>query len=94
MALKALKTPSWLAVIFVSFILATHLPTACLAQDKPVSSNGNPTATADAMNPDPSSSTTSSAPTQTHTIQVGLADHVFKPDVTNASIGDTIEFLF
>ncbi|CAE7174154.1 hypothetical protein PTTW11_05577 [Pyrenophora teres f. teres] len=37
---------------------------------------------------------TGSAAAQTHTIQVGLADHVFKPDTTVANIGDTIEFDF
>ncbi|KAA8622322.1 PAT1 domain-containing protein [Pyrenophora tritici-repentis] len=39
-------------------------------------------------------SSTSSAAAQTHTIQVGLADHIFKPDTTVANIGDTIEFDF
>jgi hypothetical protein len=34
------------------------------------------------------SSSTSSAPSQTHTIQVGLADHKFRPDTVQAEIGD------
>jgi hypothetical protein len=51
-------------------------------------------ATPNARAPDPSTSistqpsSTSSAPAQTHTVQVGLADHKFKPDVTEAAIGD------
>ncbi|KAH8728955.1 hypothetical protein GQ44DRAFT_768822 [Phaeosphaeriaceae sp. PMI808] len=39
-------------------------------------------------------SSTSSAAAQTHTIQVGLADHKFKPEVTEAQVGDTVEFRF
>ncbi|KAH7382595.1 hypothetical protein DE146DRAFT_760433 [Phaeosphaeria sp. MPI-PUGE-AT-0046c] len=56
--------------------------------------------TANARSPDPSMSTstiassTISAPAQTHTIQVGLADHKFKPEVTEANVGDTVEFRF
>jgi hypothetical protein len=34
------------------------------------------------------SSSTSSAPAQTHTVQVALADHKFQPDVLQAGIGD------
>lgn len=41
----------------------------------------------------PSPSATSSAPAQTHTISVGI-DHKFKPDVTQAEIGDIINFQF
>jgi plastocyanin len=38
------------------------------------------------------SSSTSSAPAQTHTIQVGLADHKFKPDEIKADVGDVRPF--
>ncbi|OCK72987.1 hypothetical protein K432DRAFT_411133 [Lepidopterella palustris CBS 459.81] len=41
-----------------------------------------------------SPTSTSSAAPQTHTITVGNGDHKFRPDVTQAEIGDTIEFDF
>lgn len=41
----------------------------------------------------PYTSATSSAPAQTHTISVGI-DHKFKPDVTQAEVGDIISFQF
>lgn len=77
---------SWLRTLIVTSFLLTLLPVVCMAQDS--------TVTADARAPDASSSTTirpsstSSAPPQTHTVQVGLADHKFVPDVTEARIGD------
>jgi len=40
------------------------------------------------------SSSVVSGPAQTHTIQVGLADHKFVPNVTEAAVGDTLEFRF
>ncbi|XTI89202.1 hypothetical protein V2W45_1401006 [Cenococcum geophilum] len=39
-------------------------------------------------------SSTSSAAAQTHTISVGNGDYTFRPDVTQASPGDTIKFRF
>lgn len=39
-------------------------------------------------------SSTSSAAAQTHTISVGNGDFTFRPDVTQASPGDTIKFRF
>ncbi|CAO2652889.1 Nn.00g023000.m01.CDS01 [Neocucurbitaria sp. VM-36] len=100
MALKTSKTSSGPMFFILSFFLAGCLPTICLAQDNNESSNGLSTAKANARSPDPSSSTTtqpsttSSASAQTHTIQVGLADHKFRPEVTKAEIGDTVEFRF
>jgi plastocyanin len=41
----------------------------------------------------PYPSATSSAPAQTHTISVGI-DHKFKPDITQAEVGDIISFQF
>jgi len=38
------------------------------------------------------SSTTSSAPAQTHVITVGKADHKFSPEVTQAEVGDVSTF--
>ncbi|KAF2035214.1 hypothetical protein EK21DRAFT_84835 [Setomelanomma holmii] len=68
----------------------------CLAQDS--TSESGSSATAQARGPDATTSiqasSTSSAPAQTHTIEVGLADHKFRPDTTEAAIGDTIEFRF
>ncbi|CAI6337142.1 unnamed protein product [Periconia digitata] len=37
---------------------------------------------------------TSTAPPQTHTVEVGKADHKFRPDVVQANVGDIIEFAF
>ncbi|KAH7072374.1 hypothetical protein FB567DRAFT_201402 [Paraphoma chrysanthemicola] len=87
--------PTWLQIVFILCI--TQLFTECLAQES-VSSRDS-SVTAQARSPDPStkpsqSSSTSSAPAQTHTIEVGLADHKFRPESTEAAIGDTIEFLF
>jgi plastocyanin len=39
-------------------------------------------------------SPTTTAVVQTHTISVGNGDHKFRPDVTQAEVGDTIEFTF
>lgn len=67
------------------FVFGLHV---CLAQDV--------SATTNARNPDPSSkplpSSTSSAPAQTHTVHVGLANHKFKPDVIAADVGDVSYF--
>ncbi|KAF2847033.1 hypothetical protein T440DRAFT_404397, partial [Plenodomus tracheiphilus IPT5] len=70
--------------------IALQLMTACLAQD---SSSNTAVATTSTTSRSPSSST-SSAPLQTHTIQVGLADHRMVPNVTQAAVGDTLEFRF
>jgi hypothetical protein len=81
-----------LQTLLVSF-LTLHLPSPCLAQDS-TSSSADAVATADARRPDSTTSislqpsSTSSAAAQTHTIQVGLADHKFRPDVTEAEVGD------
>ncbi|KAF2824277.1 hypothetical protein CC86DRAFT_408377 [Ophiobolus disseminans] len=83
----ASRSSLWLRVFLVSLLLVSTL---CLAQD--VETNARE------KDPTPSlsgsSSLTSSALAQTHTIQVGLADHKFKPDVTNAAVGDIVEFRF
>ncbi len=39
-------------------------------------------------------SSTSTAPAKTHTVDVGNADHKFKPDIIQAEIGDIVEFRF
>ncbi|KAF1913185.1 hypothetical protein BDU57DRAFT_581723 [Ampelomyces quisqualis] len=79
------------AALLFTFML--QLPALCMAQDSP-----DVSVTANARGPDASTkstpSSTSSAPAQTHTIQVGLADHKFKPDVIAADVGDTVEFRF
>ncbi|EOA83928.1 uncharacterized protein SETTUDRAFT_21263 [Exserohilum turcica Et28A] len=84
------RSQSWLHTVFLSLVVVIHLPTG-LAQDDPASSTESPTTSSIA--PD-QPSPTNSAPAQTYTIQVGLADHKFKPEVTTANIGDTIEFAF
>jgi len=76
-----MSSPWGLVLLFSLFL---QLSAVCMAQD----------VQADARKADPSSTTsspsssTSSAPAQTHTIQVGLADHKFRPEVTTAAIGD------
>ena len=42
----------------------------------------------------PSGTTTSSAAAATFTVDVGRADHVFRPDVIQASVGDIVQFNF
>jgi hypothetical protein len=80
-----------LQILLLSF-LTLQLPTPCLAQDS--TSSEATVATADARRPDSTTSSslqlssTSSAVAQTHTVQVGLADHKFRPDVTEAEVGD------
>jgi plastocyanin len=41
-----------------------------------------------------SGTTTSSAAAATFTVDVGRADHVFRPDVVQANVGDIIQFNF
>ncbi|KAF1843459.1 uncharacterized protein K460DRAFT_290674, partial [Cucurbitaria berberidis CBS 394.84] len=81
--------PSWLTLLSLYLLLTLQLPAKCLAQDSIKSSNGDPSSSTTSQ-----PSTTSSAQGQTHTIQVGLADHKFKPEVTEAKVGDLIEFRF
>jgi hypothetical protein len=86
------RPSSFLLQILLLSFLTLQLLSPCLAQDS--SSSGDAVATADARRPDSTTSipfqtsSTSSAATQTHTVQVGLADHKFRPDVTEAEIGD------
>jgi hypothetical protein len=80
---------AWLQVLFLYFSI--HFVPACMAQDG--ASSHDARATAQARNPDPSTTPTqstsiSSLPARTHTVEVGLADHKFRPDVTEAAIGD------
>ncbi|KAH4069599.1 hypothetical protein HBH98_067020 [Parastagonospora nodorum] len=95
---RTARSSSWLRTLVVTSFLFTLLPAVCLAQES--TSNSGASVTANARAPDTSSSatirpsSTSSAPPQTHTVQVGLADHKFVPDVTEAKIGDTVEFRF
>jgi hypothetical protein len=87
------RPSSFLLHILLLSFLTIQLPTPCLAQDSS-SSSADTVATADARRPDSTTSmslqpsSTSSAAAQTHTIQVGLADHKFRPDVTEADVGD------
>ncbi|EUC48652.1 hypothetical protein COCMIDRAFT_51479, partial [Bipolaris oryzae ATCC 44560] len=80
------------AVAYLHFLLVSiQLPTICLAHDS-VQLDVQ-VVTASATTPDQPSSTIT-ATTQTHTIQVGLADHKFRPEATVANVGDTVEFAF
>jgi hypothetical protein len=83
-SLRSLSSPRILLLVLFTQI--------CLAQGSTFIRAAS--ATADARKGDPSStiseqsSITSSAPAQTHTVQVGLADHKFRPDVIEAEVGD------
>lgn len=76
---------SWISAILPSLLVISQVSTAYLAQE----STGN---SVEASVPSPTisdqPSSTSSAPAQTHTIQVGLADHKFRPEATTANVGD------
>lgn len=81
--------PLWLQIVFIFF--SAQFNRECLAQESV--SSGDSSATAQARNPSSStaplqSTSTSSAPAQTHTIEVGLADHKFRPESTEAAVGD------
>jgi hypothetical protein len=88
MASVALGMMSRICVFFTLSLLFVHLPSTCLAQDNDGYSSDSPAPSSGVVN-QPSS--TSSAAAQTHTISVGLADHKFKPESTNANIGDVSE---
>ncbi|KAH9876957.1 hypothetical protein IAQ61_002318, partial [Plenodomus lingam] len=90
MSLATSKTSCLSSTFLLWALLAFQFMTACLAQDS-LSSNAVVTASTTLRS---ASSSTTSAPLQTHTIQVGLADHRMVPNVTRAAIGDTLEFRF
>ncbi|EUC35674.1 hypothetical protein COCCADRAFT_90218 [Bipolaris zeicola 26-R-13] len=81
----------WVAAFLQFLLVSIQLPTTCLAHDS-VQPDVQ-VVTASAITPGQPSSTTT-APAQTHTIQVGLADHKFRPEATVANVGDTVEFAF
>jgi hypothetical protein len=60
--------------LWLVFIPPTLFPALCAAASS--LTTGSP------------SQSTSLMPQQTHTVQVGLADHKFEPDVLQAGIGD------
>lgn len=78
-------------------LLLTQCSALCLAHGSTVSQDVTTTINARSADASMSTSTiassTSSAPAQTHTIEVGLADHKFRPDVTTANVGD-VSILF
>ncbi|KAF2125080.1 hypothetical protein P153DRAFT_400574 [Dothidotthia symphoricarpi CBS 119687] len=83
--------PYWQGLI-VTVLSVSQLATFGFAQDAASSTpvvTSSPSITS-ANTP----SSTSSAPPQIHTIQVGLADHKMKPEVTVANVGDIVEFRF
>ncbi|OAL47928.1 hypothetical protein IQ07DRAFT_656319 [Pyrenochaeta sp. DS3sAY3a] len=86
MSSTALRISSSFLSIFLILIL--YLSIGCYAQ------RDDATVTTRTRNLAPISSTTRTAVAATHTIQVGLADHKFRPEVTEAGVGDTIEFRF
>jgi hypothetical protein len=77
------------SVFFVLSLVSVIFPSICLAQDRDGLSSDSPTASASTAS---ESSSTSSAAAQTHTISVGLADHKFRPESTNANVGDVSEY--
>ncbi|RMZ73453.1 extracellular serine-rich [Pyrenophora seminiperda CCB06] len=86
MAFPKYGGPSRLPSVLLCLFLAIQFSAICLAQS-------NTAAGRSSLSPT-TSTTASSAAAQTHTIQVGLIDHVFKPDSVVANIGDTIAFDF
>ncbi|KAH7379518.1 hypothetical protein BKA66DRAFT_442581 [Pyrenochaeta sp. MPI-SDFR-AT-0127] len=93
----SLRPSSWLYFLLV--LLSIVQVSICFAQDNNWSGNEDSRTSVAARNPESSStssqpSSTSSAPTQTHTVQVGLADHKMRPEVTKAKVGDIVEFRF
>ncbi|KAL5117107.1 hypothetical protein ACEQ8H_004932 [Pleosporales sp. CAS-2024a] len=85
------SSPSWLRILLVASVLST----ICLAQDSASSIAAiAKSQTVPSIITSSRPSSTSSAAAQTHTVQVGLADHKMKPDVTQANVGDTVEFRF
>ncbi|KAJ6268389.1 hypothetical protein PSV08DRAFT_249712 [Bipolaris maydis] len=77
----------WATALVQFLLVSIQLPTTCLAHDSVQ------VVTASVITPGQPSSTIT-APAQTHTIQVGLADHKFRPEATMANVGDTVEFAF
>jgi len=75
-------TPLPTTLLTLSFSLS-QLAVICLAQ-------GSVSQSVNSFLP----SATTSSVQQTHTISVGNGDHKFRPDVTQAAIGDLIEFDF
>jgi hypothetical protein len=86
---KISRPSSWLHASLLASFLFTQLPAVCMAQDSTSNDAASVTANARVSSSISSqASSTSSAPAQTHTVQVGLADHKFNPDVTEAEVGD------
>ena len=83
----------WCMLLPLFLLLTTQVP-VYLALDQNQDRGNLKALTAAAQSPDPTWTTssqttsTSSAPAQTHTIEVGGADHTFRPDVTEADVGD------
>jgi hypothetical protein len=84
MEVSRLRLPTWLGLLFFSAL--AQLSVMCLAQSttdaRKTSSSIMTTATS------VEADFTSSTAAATLTVQVGLADHKFKPEVTEADIGD------
>lgn len=79
------RSSSWISAILPSLLVVSQVSTACLAQD---STGDSVEASVPSSTISDQPSSTSSAPAQTHTIQVGLADHKFRPEATTANVGD------
>ena len=90
MASATRRIPFWASASVVCSLTFVVLPSICFAQDDFDLNSSSPTASSTPAN---NSSSTSSAAVQTHTISVGLADHKFRPESTNANIGDVSHLL-
>lgn len=83
--------------VLLKLLLAAIQFTSVIAQD---SSTTTTSVVLPSPSPSPSPTTfqssisTSSSAPQTHTIQVGLLDHKMRPEITEAAVGDIIEFDF
>lgn len=84
-------------LIHLPLLLASLQITSIKAQDVMASQSSPTVAASTPPSSSPTtfqSSTSSVSEPQTHTIQVGLLDHKMRPEVTEAAVGDFIEFDF
>ncbi|KAF1926465.1 uncharacterized protein M421DRAFT_422794 [Didymella exigua CBS 183.55] len=92
MMIRNYLKPAWLPLLLVLLQV-----TSVLAQDANASESSTTAALSASSSPYPTmlqSSTSTNSEPQTHTIQVGLLDHKMRPEVTEAAVGDFIEFDF
>jgi len=78
------RTSFWPRLPLFQLFITLHFIVICFAQEN----SSAMVSTMDSITKVARSSSVVSGPAQTHTIQVGLADHKFVPNVTEAAVGD------